>query len=173
MQIVGFWTGERHIGQGSGKKPVFTLPPIPHFGASLHAIALLFPRDGKTLPRLRFPEFRNAPNWDLRKIGDVLDEVARPIAMDDQEEYSLVTVKRRYGGVVFRERLKGRAIKVKSQFVVKAGDFLISKRQIVHNACGVVPLDLDGSIVSNEYSVLGPKAGSDIRVVPSAKLLIS
>jgi len=122
----------------------------------------LFPRQGEALPRLRFPEFRDGPGWTLKRIGDLLEEVSRSIDMDDDIEYSLVTVKRRYGGVVSRERLKGREIKVKSQFVVKAYDFLISKRQIVHNACGIVPAELDGSIVSNEYSVLGPKNGCDI-----------
>jgi type I restriction enzyme, S subunit len=122
----------------------------------------LFPREGETLPALRFPEFRAGPDWMLRRIGDVLEDVSRSIDMDDHIQYSLVTVKRRYGGVISRERLKGRAIKVKSQFVVRAGDFLISKRQIVHNACGIVPSELDGSIVSNEYSVLGPKSGCDI-----------
>lgn len=122
----------------------------------------LFPSEGETRPRLRFSEFRNGPAWTLRRIGEMLEEVARPIEMNGVEEYSLVTVKRRYGGVVARERLFGRAIKVKSQFIVKTDDFLISKRQIVHNACGLVPKDLDGSIVSNEYSVLIPKKGCDI-----------
>jgi type I restriction enzyme, S subunit len=50
--------------------------------------------------------------------------------------------------------LNGRDISVKSQFEIKHGDFLISKRQIVHGACGLVPAGLDGSIVSNEYSIL-------------------
>lgn len=122
----------------------------------------LFPREGETIPGLRFPEFCDKDSWRLRKIGEQLKEVPRSINMEDAIEYSLVTVKRRYGGVVPRERLKGRAIKVKTQFVVRNGDFLISKRQIVHNACGIVPLELDGSIVSNEYSVLGPKRGCDI-----------
>ena len=31
----------------------------------------LFPREGETSPRLRFPEFRNAPEWDLREVGEV------------------------------------------------------------------------------------------------------
>jgi type I restriction enzyme, S subunit len=122
----------------------------------------LFPCKDETKPRLRFPEFRKCSMWGPKKIGDMLEEVARPIEMDDNAEYSLVTVKRRYGGVIFRERLNGRAIKVKSQFIVKTNDFLISNRQIVHNACGLVPSDLDGSIVSNEYSVLGPRDGCDI-----------
>ena len=85
--------------------------------------------------------------------------------MDDDKTYSLVTVKRRYGGVVSRGIFKGASIKVKSQFVVHKNDFLISKRQIVHCACGLVPNDLDGSIVSNEYSVLIPQKGCDIQFI--------
>jgi type I restriction enzyme S subunit len=122
----------------------------------------LFPRDGETVPRLRFPEFRGDAAWVPRKIGDMVEETARPINMDDGEEYSLVTVKRRYGGVVLRERLKGGAIKVKSQFTVRNRDFLISNRQIVHNACGLLPAELDRSIVSNEYSVLNARRECDI-----------
>lgn len=30
----------------------------------------LFPREGETLPRLRFPEFHNAPEWEESRIGD-------------------------------------------------------------------------------------------------------
>lgn len=82
--------------------------------------------------------------------------------MDDEMEYALVTVKRRYGGVVSRKILKGKEIRVKSQFLIGGNDFLISKRQIVHDACGLVPAKLAGSIVSNEYSVLTAKIGCDI-----------
>ena len=34
----------------------------------------LFPREGETLPRLRFPEFRDAGEWDekRRRLADVL-----------------------------------------------------------------------------------------------------
>lgn len=31
----------------------------------------LFPRKGETLPRLRFPEFKNTGNWEVRTIGDI------------------------------------------------------------------------------------------------------
>lgn len=31
----------------------------------------LFPREGETRPRLRFPEFRNAPEWKLRRLGEL------------------------------------------------------------------------------------------------------
>ena len=99
----------------------------------------------------------------MRKIGALLVDTPRPIEMNDETQCSLVTVKRRYGGVVSREILKGKNIKVKSQFIVGANDFLISKRQIVHNACGLVPSELGGCIVSNEYSVLTPRKGCDVK----------
>lgn len=31
----------------------------------------LFPREGETVPRLRFPEFKNAGEWDVRTIGNM------------------------------------------------------------------------------------------------------
>jgi len=31
----------------------------------------LFPREGETRPRLRFPEFRNAPEWKKHRLGDI------------------------------------------------------------------------------------------------------
>ncbi len=33
----------------------------------------LFPREGETQPRLRFPEFQNAGEWEVRTIGDMFD----------------------------------------------------------------------------------------------------
>lgn len=114
------------------------------------------------VPKLRFPEFRDSGEWKERPISDLLIEVNRPMDMVDTEDYSLVTVKRRYGGIVTRGILKGVSIKVKSQFYIQENDFLISKRQIVHNACGVVPKEFAGSIVSNEYSVLKATQDCDI-----------
>lgn len=33
----------------------------------------LFPREGETRPRLRFPEFRDAPEWEERPLGELVD----------------------------------------------------------------------------------------------------
>ena len=85
------------------------------------------------------------------KIGDVLAEKRRPIVLDDHKRYELITVKRRSEGVVSRGHLSGRDILVKNYAQLKSGDFVISKRQVVHGATGIVPPALDGAIVSNEY----------------------
>lgn len=115
------------------------------------------------VPSLRFPEFQEKNGWEKYPLSEMLEEVQRPVVMSDDENYTLVTVKRRYGGIVLRDTLKGRSILVKSQFRIKKNDFLISKRQIVHCACGVVPEKYDGAIVSNEYTILRTRDNCDIR----------
>ena len=101
--------------------------------------------------------------WHREPLGQHLREVRRPVALQAEQTYSLVTVKRSRGGVVLREVLSGREVKTPSQFYVRTGDFLISKRQIVHGACGVVPAGLDGAVVSNEYAVLNSDGAIDLR----------
>ena len=113
-------------------------------------------------PKLRFPQFKDCKGWEVVRISDLLVEKKRSVKLENETEYCLVTVKRRHGGITLREIAKGKEIKVQSQFRVFKNDFLISKRQIVHCACGVLPEELDGSIVSNEYSVLNAKENVNI-----------
>lgn len=101
------------------------------------------------MPRIRFRAYSKP--WVDEKIGDVLAEKRRPMVLADDQRYELITVKRRNEGVVSRGYLLGRDILVKNYAQLKAGDFVISKRQVVHGATGVVPPELDGAIVSNEY----------------------
>ncbi len=105
-------------------------------------------------------EFKPSPlgpipkSWEVVKIKAVLELAEnRKIELDDNLLYHLVTVKRRHGGVTEREILLGKNILVKNQYLLQKGDFLISKRQIVHGACEIVPKELDGSVVSNEYNI--------------------
>jgi len=105
----------------------------------------------ENVPKIRFSGFTDA--WEQRRLGDVLTEKRRPIKMEDDEEYQLVTVKRRNEGIVSRGYFKGKDILVKNYFEIRTGDYLISKRQVIHGANGIVPKSLDKSIVSNEYLV--------------------
>ncbi|EGQ8476271.1 restriction endonuclease subunit S [Vibrio cholerae] len=103
-------------------------------------------------PRLRFVDFHD--DWTQQRIGSILTDISRPVQLLDNELYQLVTVKRRNEGVVPRSVVKGKNILVKNYFAIKAGDFLISKRQVVHGANGIVPESLDNAVVSNEYLVV-------------------
>ena len=110
-------------------------------------------------PRLRFKVFSGA--WKKKKIGEILSEVRRSIYLEDSEKYQLVTVKRRNEGVVSRGYLFGKDILVKNYSQLKTNDYLISKRQIIHGANGIIPSELDNAIVSNEYLVV--VSNNDVR----------
>jgi type I restriction enzyme S subunit len=138
--------------------------------------------EGRWLPHSEFndSELGEIPSdWQVKAIGEVLEIIERPIKMKDDQLYRRVTVKRRHGGVELRDELPGRDIKVKNQFLLEAGDFLISERQIVHGACGLVPMALQGALVSNEYLVLKAREGFDavyfnhlVRLLKYAKLFM-
>ena len=101
-------------------------------------------------------------SWSWRKISDVVELVERPADLEDEVLYKLVKAKRDRGGIVERDNLLGKEILVKNQFYIQEGDFLISKRQIVHGGCGIVPKHLEGAVVSNEYNVLVGSKEMDI-----------
>ena len=120
---------------------------------------------GRWMPHTEFKhsELGAIPTlWSVKEIGEALSVVERPIKMADDQLYKRVTVKRRHGGVELRDELPGANIKVKNQFLLEKGDFLISERQIVHGACGIVPEHLAGALVSNEYLVLQAKEDFDV-----------
>jgi type I restriction enzyme S subunit len=98
------------------------------------------------------------PKWQEERFSNILVLKLNPLKMDDESEYKLITVRRRNRGVDSRGIYKGKDVLVKNQFELKANQFVISKRQIVHGACGLVPEELAGAIVSNEYNVFDPVA---------------
>jgi len=112
------------------------------------------------VPKIRFSDFSD--NWRHRPIDEILDLSVSPIKMSDEATYSLITVRRGNGGIDRRNFSEGIKVLVKSQFLVETNDFVISKRQIVHQACGLVPEELNGSIVSNEYNVFKPSTDANI-----------
>jgi type I restriction enzyme S subunit len=110
------------------------------------------------------PRLREKPKgWREVAFWDVLKVVERPVRIEPTRTYQLINAKRNRGGIVPREVKLGKDIKTKTQFYVAADDFLISRRQIVHGACGIVPHELDGALVSNEYSTLVARDGLFLR----------
>jgi type I restriction enzyme, S subunit len=103
----------------------------------------------------RFKEFKEP--WRKVRISEVLEEVSRPIAFNDEVLYELISVRRRSGGIFSRENLYGREILTKNLYTAKAGDFLISKMQVVHGALGLVTPEFDGKAISGSYIAMVSK----------------
>jgi len=95
--------------------------------------------------------------WKKTTLGEVARIVSRRVVWDEQATYRRITVKRGCGGLVFREDRKGHEILTKDMYTVHAGDFVISKRQVVHGAWAMALPEFDGAHVSKEYACLEAK----------------
>ncbi len=103
---------------------------------------------------VRFAAFAGE-DWEEVEIGNVLKEIRRPIKdFSADREYHLLSVRRRSQGLFFRETRTGEQLERKGMFEVRQGDFLISKRQVVHGASGLTDENHNGYVVSNSYHAL-------------------
>lgn len=103
----------------------------------------------------RLPGFEG--EWKKQSIGNLLKEVRRAVDWNDDDDFKLLSVKRRSGGVVLREVLKGHEILTKKMKLARSGDFLISKMQVVHGASALVGDQFDGYHISDSYIALIPR----------------
>lgn len=83
-------------------------------------------------------------------IGDILKRIKRPVQLKDDQDYKLVTIKLNHKGVVLREAKKGAEIK-SGMYEVKEGDFILSGIDARNGAFGIVPVELDGAVVTNDF----------------------
>lgn len=83
-------------------------------------------------------------------IGDFLKRIKRPIPLVENQAYKLVTIKMNHNGVVLREQKLGGLIK-SNMYEVKEGDFILSGIDARNGAFGIVPPELDGAIVTNDF----------------------
>lgn len=72
-----------------------------------------------------------------------------PVAPDGQ--YKQITARLWGKGLTLRGEVPGAAIAAPRQFRAKAGQFLISRIDARHGAFGIVPIELDGALVSNDF----------------------
>jgi type I restriction enzyme, S subunit len=96
-------------------------------------------------------KFEIPKEWDYLPYTKLLIEVEDPVDFDDNEMYKLITAKRRNGGLVHREILQGKDIKVKKLFHVESDDFIMAKMQIIHGASGLVTPHLADNKISGSY----------------------
>lgn len=138
---------------------------------------------------LHFANLKDIPNWSVQyadeedlgftkkfpmaRIGSFLVKSRDIIEVQDDVEYKQVTLKINNGGVVPRNNgatLKGSKIGTKRQYVIHAGQFIMSKIDARNGAYGIVPAELEGAIVTNDFPVFDV----DIeKVIPQFLVLVS
>ena len=84
-------------------------------------------------------------------IGDFLKKSQNWVEPKPDETYKQVTARLWGKGLTLRAEVFGTQIAATRQLQVKAGQFLLSRIDARHGACGLVPASLDGALVSNDF----------------------
>lgn len=89
--------------------------------------------------------------FPLIPLSAILKRIKEPISIEDGVLYKRITIRNNGRGVVQRDELHGREIGTKRQFVAHAGQLIISRIDARNGAFGIVPKELDGAIVTNDF----------------------
>ncbi|NGY04006.1 restriction endonuclease subunit S [Solimonas terrae] len=89
-------------------------------------------------------------SWPQVALGDVLNRANESTALLPDREYHEVTIKLWGKGVVSRGKVRGGDIGTARRFV-RANQLIMSKIDARNGAIGLVPPELDGAIVSNDF----------------------
>lgn len=91
--------------------------------------------------------------WPKMRLGNVLRRSEETIQLQPDSEYRELTVKLWGKGVVLRGIVSGTSVAAQRRYVVRASQFILSRIDARNGALGIVPPELDGAIVSNDFPV--------------------
>ena len=89
--------------------------------------------------------------WPSVSLGTVLRRRKDEITLRDDIIYRQVTVRLWNKGIILRGQQPGSEIKTKRQFRVSEGQLLLSRIDVRNGAIGLVPPELHGAVVSNDF----------------------
>jgi type I restriction enzyme S subunit len=87
----------------------------------------------------------------MKRIHDILTRHKTPVSVEDDVTYKQVTIRTNYNGVVLRGTQSGATIGTKNQWRVSAGQFILSRIDARNGAFGIIPEELEGAIVTNDF----------------------
>lgn len=89
--------------------------------------------------------------WPQTPLGECIQHRSEFIRLDDRESYLRCRVQLNGRGIVLRDRVQGVDVKTKEQQVCRAGELLVAEIDAKMGGVGIVPEELNGSIVSSHY----------------------
>jgi type I restriction enzyme, S subunit len=90
-------------------------------------------------------------SWNKSKIGDFLKRSKIPIDIEDDIEYGRATIRINHNGVSLRDKEIGSLIGTKKQFILKSGQFVVSKIDARYGAFGIAPDEVDNAIITGNF----------------------
>jgi len=89
--------------------------------------------------------------WKRVKISDILNRSRIPVDIRNDHTYKRVTIRINHKGVSLRDEAIGKKIGTKKQFVLKSGQFILSKIDARYGAFGIAPPEVDGAIITGNF----------------------
>lgn len=89
--------------------------------------------------------------WPSVPLGELLKPSSDRVQLDPDQTYAQVTARLWGKGLALRGLVKGSEIAAAQQNRVSTNQFVISKIDARHGAFGIVPAELDGAVVSNDF----------------------
>ena len=96
-------------------------------------------------------QFSYNKDFPLVPIGKFLKRNKTVVLIENDKTYKRVTIKIRNRGVVQRDTELGAKIGTKRQFYVSEGQFILSKIDARNGAMGIIPNELNGAIVTQDF----------------------
>lgn len=87
------------------------------------------------------------------RLGDLLERSNERVTLDKSTLYREVTVRLHGKGATLRRRVNGAEIGAESRYVARAGQLILSRIDARHGAISLVPAELDGAIITNDFPV--------------------
>ena len=87
----------------------------------------------------------------VTKIGEFIKRSKIPIDILDNEDYNRVTIRINHNGVSLRDTEIGKSIGTKKQFILKSGQFIVSKIDARYGAFGIAPNEVEGAIITGNF----------------------
>ncbi|MGJ4013096.1 restriction endonuclease subunit S, partial [Levilactobacillus brevis] len=116
----------------------------------------MFPKNGAKVPELRFAGFADA--WEERKLSSGLREYTDRVIVEDDKEYSQISVRNNFGGITLRGSKMGNKIGRKRQAKINLTKYpqnLIFTRQTVEQGgIGWVDKYCDAAIVTENMPTI-------------------
>lgn len=92
-------------------------------------------------------------SWPMVALADVLQPSNDRVTLAPDTRYKQITARLWGKGLALRSEVTGAEIAASQQNRVCTGQFVVSKIDARHGAFGVVPPELDGAVVSNDFPV--------------------
>ncbi len=98
-------------------------------------------------------------DWSKVSLHEILFRSEERINLIPEEKYKEVTVRLWGKGVTLRREVNGAEIASESRFVVRPGQFIVSRIDARNGAFGLVPDSLDGALVTNDFPIFNLNVG--------------